>query len=251
MIAGNEAHRIRRALDSVTGWTSEIIVVTDDHVTDGTGAIAASCGAKVFCEPWQGHAVHRNFASAKASQPWLLAIDADEVVSETLRNEIVSAFQNDASRPLPAAFSFPRLSFFCGRWIRHGDWYPDRKVRLWRRDAGQWEGNPHEKLVLRGRVVPLHADLFHFSNDHIDHLLSKIGPVSTNFVRQRMARGKRTGILDLAVRPYWKFFRAYILRLGFLDGWPGYFIAWMDAFSTVTRYAKVIEAEPARTARPQ
>ena len=248
MIAGNEAHRIRRALDSVAGWTSEIIVVTDDKTTDGTDKIAEACGAKVFCEPWRGHAAHRNFASAKATQPWLLAIDADEQVPENLRDEIVSAFQNGGSR-MPAAFSFPRLSFLCGRWIRHGDWYPNRKVRLWQQGAGQWEGNPHEKLVLQGRVVPLRADLFHFSNENIDHLLSKIGPVSTNFVHQRLTRGKGTGFLDLAVRPYWKFFRAYVLRLGFLDGWQGYFIAWMDAFSTVTRYVKVIEAEQHRTSR--
>ena len=240
-----------RALASVAGWTGEIIVVTDPKVTDGTDKIAEACGAKVFCEPWKGHAAHRNFASEKATQPWLLAIDADEVVSEKLRDEIISAFQNGGSRSMPAAFSFPRLSFFCGRWIRHGDWYPDRKVRLWQRNAGRWEGNPHEKLVLPGRVTPLRADLFHYSNENIDHLLGKIGPVSTNFVRQQLARSKSTGILDLAVRPYWKFFRAYVLRLGFLDGWPGYFIAWMDAFSTVTRYAKVIEAEQEQTARPK
>jgi glycosyltransferase involved in cell wall biosynthesis len=243
VIASNEAHRLRRALDSVQGWTNEIILAIDDEVTDGTDKIAAAYGAKIFSQPWRGHAGHRNFASSHATQPWLLAIDADEVVSGPLRDEIIAAFQNHARRPLPAAYSFPRLSFFAGRWIRHGNWYPDRKVRLWRKEAGQWEGDPHEKLVLQGDVVPLRADLFHFSNENIDHLLGKIGAVSTNFVRQKRARGQSAGFLDLAVRPFWKFFRAYILRLGFLDGWPGYFIAWMDAFSTVTRYAKVIEAE--------
>ncbi len=140
-----------------------------------------SYGAKVISQPWHGHAAHRNFASAHATQPWLLAIDADEVVSEKLRDEIIAAFQNHGSAP-PAAYSFPRLSFFCGRWIRHGNWYPDRKVRLWRKDTGQWEGDPHEKLVLRGTVVRLRADLLHFSNENIDHLLGKIGLVSTNFV---------------------------------------------------------------------
>ena len=165
------------------------------------------------------------------------------MVSDPLRAEIIAAFQNQNAGPLPAAYSFPRLSFFGGRWIRHGNWYPDRKVRLWRKDAGQWEGDPHEKLVLQGDVVPLRAELFHYSNENIDQLLGKISVVSTIFVRQCQVRQRRTGWTDLAVRPFWKFFRAYILRLGFLDGWPGYFIAWMDAFSTVTRYAKVIEAE--------
>ncbi len=243
IIAGNEAARICRALNSVAGWVAEIIVATDDKVTDNTGKIAAAFGAKVFSQPWRGHAAHRNFASSHATQPWLLAIDADEVVSEKLRDEIIGSFQNHASQPLPAAYSFPRLSYFGGRWIRHGNWYPDRKVRLWRKDAGQWEGDPHEKLVLQGNVIPLRADLFHFSNENIDQLLGKISVVSSIFVRQKGARGQSASFLDLAVRPFWKFFRAYILRRGFLDGWPGYFIAWMDAFSTVTRYAKVIEAE--------
>jgi glycosyltransferase involved in cell wall biosynthesis len=247
LVAGNEAHRIRPALDSVKGWTSEIILAVDDKVTDGTDKIAETYGAKIFSQPWRGHAAHRNFASAHATQPWLLAIDADEVVSEKLRDEICAAFRRHSFHPQPAAYSFPRLSFFGGRWIRHGNWYPDRKVRLWRKDAGQWEGDPHEKLVLHGDVISLRADLFHFSNENIDHLLGKIGVVSTIFVRQCQTHHRRARWTDLAVRPFWKFFRAYVLRRGFLDGWPGYFIAWMDAFSTVTRYAKVIEAEQQET----
>jgi len=248
IVASNEAYRIRPALDSVKDWTAEIILAIDDQVTDGTDTVAQGYGAKVFSQPWRGHAAHRNFASGHATQPWLLALDADEVVSDKLRDEIVAAFQSQGSQPPPAAYSFPRLSYFCGRWIRHGNWYPDRKVRLWRKETGQWEGNPHEKLVFQGAVVALRADLLHFSNENIDHLLGKISGVSTNFVRQCQARQRHTGWTDLDIRPFWKFFRAYILRLGFLDGWPGYFIAWMDAFSTVARYAKVIEAEqPAQT----
>jgi glycosyltransferase involved in cell wall biosynthesis len=250
IVAGNEAHRIRPALDSVKDWTAEIILAIDDKVTDGTDKVAETCGAKVFSQSWRGHAAHRNFASARATQPWLLALDADEVVSDPLRDEIIAAFQNHGHATPPAAYSFPRLSFFGGRWIRHGNWYPDRKVRLWRKEAGQWEGDPHEKLVLRGAVVRLRAGLQHFSNENIDQLLGKISVVSTIFVRQCQARQRHTGWTDLAIRPCWKFFRAYVLRLGFLDGWPGYFIAWMDAFSTVTRYAKVIEAEQA-AAKPK
>ena len=247
LVAGNEAHRITRTLESVQDWTSEIILAIDDKVTDGTDKIAATYGAKIVRQPWRGHAAHRNFASAHTTQPWLLAIDADEVVSDRLRDEIIAAFQNHNARSLPTAYSFPRLSYFGGRWIRHGNWYPDRKVRLWRKDSGQWEGDPHEKLVLQGNVIPLRADLFHFSNENIDQLLGKISVVSTIFVRQKKTHGKSAGFLDLVVRPVWKFFRAYVLRLGFLDGWPGYFIAWMDAFSTVARYAKVIEAEQEQT----
>ena len=244
LVAGNEAHRIRPALDSVKGWTSEIILAIDDQVTDGTDKVGENYGAKIICQPWRGHAAHRNFAAAHATQPWLLAIDADEVVSDPLREEIIAAFRRHSFHPQPAAYSFPRLSYFAGRWIRHGDWYPDRKVRLWRKAAGKWEGDPHEKLVLQGEVVPLRANLFHFSNENIDQMLDKIKVVSTIFVRQCRDRNRRAGWLDLTIRPFWKFFRAYVIRLGFLDGWPGYFIAWVNAFSTVARYAKVIENAP-------
>ena len=188
IVAGNEAKRIRPALDSVKDWTSEIIVAIDDKVTDGTDKVAESCGAKVCSQPWHNCAAHRNFASARATQSWLLAIDADEVISDELRDEILATFKNQGQRPPPAAYSFPRLSFFCGRWIRHGDWYPDRKVRLWRKDAGDWQGDPHEKLVLQGRVIPLRSNLFHYSNESIDHILKKIGHFSSMFVRRCQTR---------------------------------------------------------------
>jgi glycosyltransferase involved in cell wall biosynthesis len=251
VVAGNEAHRIRPALDSVKDWVSEIVLAIDDKVTDGTDRVAAEYGAKVVSQPWRGHASHRNFAAQHASQPWLLAIDADEVVSEALRDEIMALFKDSTTggEPGTAAYSFPRLSYFGGRWIRHGDWYPDRKVRLWRKTAGRWEGDPHEKLVLTGEVRALRADLFHYSNENITQMLGKIELISSIFVRQCEARQRRPRWSDLAVRPFWKFFRAYVLRRGFLDGWPGYFIAWINAFSTVARYAKVIEHAQAQAAK--
>jgi glycosyltransferase involved in cell wall biosynthesis len=251
IVAANEAHRIRPALDSVKDWTSEIVVAIDDHVTDGTDKIGLAYGAKVVSQPWSNCAAHRNFASVHATQPWLLALDADEVVSDELREEIIAVFAAQSGGELPAAYSFPRLSFFCGRWIRHGDWYPDRKVRLWRKETGQWEGDPHEKLVLRGKLSPLRSNLLHYSNESIDHILKKIGHFSSMFVRRCQTEKRRVGWADLAIRPGWKFFRAYVIRRGFLDGWPGYFIAWMDAFSTVTRYSKVLEvALPKEQSKP-
>jgi glycosyltransferase involved in cell wall biosynthesis len=241
IVASNEAHRIRPALDSVKDWTSEIVLAIDDHVTDGTDKVGSAYGAKVVSQSWRGHAAHRNIAAAIATQPWVLSIDADEVVSAKLRDEIIARFKGHDDGAVPAAYSFPRLSYFAGRWIWHGDWYPDRKVRLYQKATGSWDGDPHEKLVLDGVVVRLRGELLHYSNENIDQMLGKIGLVSTIFVRQCQARGRGAGWTDLAIRPFWKFFRAYILRLGFLDGWPGYFIAWVNAFSAVVRYAKVIE----------
>jgi glycosyltransferase involved in cell wall biosynthesis len=251
MIAGNEAARIRRALESVRGWAAEIIVVLNAEVNDGTDALAAGLGARVFREPWQGHIAQKNSAVAKAGQPWVLGLDADEVVSPELIAEIQQLFAAPEKLASFAAFSFPRCTYYCGRWIRHGDWYPDRKIRLWRRGQGHWGGvNPHDRVIVSGRTGRLKKDLLHFSNESINRQIEKLVPFSDEFVRHRLATGRRTGWLDLAVRPGWRFFRAYVLRRGFLDGWPGYYIAWLNAFSALTRHVKVCEAKLPERSRP-
>ena len=240
MISGAEAHRIRRALASVAGWTSEIVLVLNAEVTDGTDAIAAEFGARVYREPWKGFVGQKNSVSDKAAQEWILGLDADEVVPQALREEIAGLL--DAPAPA-AAYNFPRCTFYCGRWIRHGDWYPDRVTRLWRRGAARWEGvEPHAYLRVDGQTGRLRRDLHHFSNESIDRQIAKIAPYSDWFVKHCLEKGRTAGVLDLAIRPWWKFLRAYFFKLGFLDGWPGYYIAWLSAFSTVTRYTKVREA---------
>jgi glycosyltransferase involved in cell wall biosynthesis len=244
IIAGNEAARIARALKSVAGWTSEIIVVLNDDIADGTDQIAESFGAKVFREPWKGHIAQKNSAAQKAAGDWILGLDADEAVSPELRDEIQKLFSEPEKLRRFAAFSFPRCTFYCGRWIRHGDWYPDRQTRLWRRGAAEWGGvDPHDKLLVAGRVGRLQNDLQHFSNDSINRQIEKLIPFSDEFVRQHLAGNRYSSWLDLALRPGWRFFRAYFLRLGFLDGWPGYYIARLNAFSALTRYTKVREAK--------
>jgi hypothetical protein len=143
-----------------------------------------------------------------------------------------------------AAFSFPRCSFYCERWIRHGDWYPDRQIRLWRRNQAEWGGiNPHDRLIVNGRVGRLKHDLLHFTNQSIAHHLSKIAPFQEVFVKNRLTNGRKVRLHELTLRPIWRFVRAYFLRRGFLDGWQGYYIATFNAFSTLTKYAMVLESE--------
>jgi glycosyltransferase involved in cell wall biosynthesis len=244
MIAGAEAPRIRRALASVVPWASEIIVVVNEEVTDGTEGIAQSVGAKVFREPWKGHIAQKNSAAAKATGDWLLGLDADEVVSPQLAIEIRSILSEGRRGEKFAAFSFPRRSWYCGRWIRHGDWYPDRQIRLWRKGRANWGGmDPHDKLLVRGRVGKLRADLHHYSNESIARQIAKISPYQQEYVKQYLARGRSAGWVEFAVRPIWRFVRAYIVRRGFLDGWQGFYIAALSSFSTLTRYALVREAE--------
>lgn len=245
IVAGNEAHRIRRALESVAGWASEIVVVTDENVTDGTEEIAASYGAKVIREPWKGISGHRNLASEKATQPWLLALDADEVVSPALRAEIIqTTTATDARESVSyAAYGFPRCTLFFGRWIRHGDWYPDRIVRLWQNGRGHWSGNLHEKLIVQGSIGYMRGEILHYSMESLEQRIKKTLKYADIFARTCAEQGRTVTFLDLLVRPPWRFWRAYLFRLGFLDGWQGFTIAWLAAFYTFLRYAKAREAQ--------
>jgi glycosyltransferase involved in cell wall biosynthesis len=241
IIAGNEAHRIGNALKSVQGWTSEIIVVINDSVNDGTDKVVESFGGKVFREPWRGFGPQKNSAIAKTGQEWLLNLDADEVVSPELRAEIQQVVAASGSH---AAYCFPRLTQYCGRWIRHGDWYPDYQTRLWRRGQVRWsDASVHETPVVSGSVGWLRAELRHHSMESVEHQIQKTIAYANDFVRQCQASGRKAGITDLFFRPPWRFFRSYFLKLGFLDGWRGLSIAWMTAFYTFLRYFKALEAQ--------
>ncbi|MCX6885687.1 MAG: glycosyltransferase family 2 protein [Verrucomicrobia bacterium] len=243
LIAGNEAARIGRALASVAGWASEIVVVLNEDVSDGTDRIAESHGAKVYREPWKGHIAQKNSAAEKATQPWLLGLDADEEVTAELRDEIGALFGYESEDHI-TAYSMPRCSYYCGRWMRHGDWYPDRKVRLWRRGKGQWAGkNPHDKLVVSGSVGRLRGDLLHHSMTDLDHHVRKASQYSALFADQSNPEAPKVGVISLWFRPMWRFLRCFFIRLGFLDGWQGYLVAYMVAFETFLRYAKVRELQ--------
>lgn len=248
LIAGNEAARIRRALTSVSGWAAEIVVVLNEDVNDGTDQIAAEYGAKVYREKWQGFGPQKNSAAAKCTQPWLLNLDADEEVTPGLAEEIRRVV---TGAPALAAYRFPRLTQFCGRWISHGDWYPDYQTRLWQRGQAQWSADAvHEKLVVAGPVGRLEGELRHYLADTIDRQIAKISSYTEGLARAARARGKQSGIAEMLFRPAWRFFRSYILRLGMLDGWQGVYIAWMTAFYTATRYAKICAA-PAEPPAPR
>lgn len=240
IVSGAEAHRIGRALESVVGWTSEIIVVLNQEVRDGTDEVAKRFGAKLFREPWKGFVGQKQSAAEKASQRWLLNLDADEIVTPGLAREIQTVVGQSA--PTHAAYQFPRCTFYCGRWIRHGDWYPDRVLRLWQGGKARWVGEePHARLEVVGTIGRLHSDLHHYSNESIARQIGKIAPYHEDFVQRRVAAGQPAGWFELGVRPLWRFWRAYLFRLGFLDGWQGLYIAGMSAFSTLTRYAMVRE----------
>ncbi|MGA1237405.1 MAG: glycosyltransferase family 2 protein [Limisphaerales bacterium] len=240
IISGAESERIGRTLSSVAKWCAEIIVVLNEDGHDGTEEIVRSFGGLVYREPWKGHISQKNSAASKATQPWILSLDADEEVPAPLRNEIQSAVAANPSRF--AVYEFPRCTFYCGKWIRHGDWYPDRVRRLWQRGKARFGGeNPHDRLDADGKIGRLKSELWHYSFQNIEHQISKIAPYQKAEVNRRIAANRPARMFELVIRPWWRFLRGYVFRLGFLDGWQGYYIARVNAFSTLTRYAMLRE----------
>lgn len=242
LISAAEAHRIRLALDSVAGWTSEIRVVLNEDVQDGTQELVERYGGTVYREPWRGFVAQKNSVSDKATQPWVLGLDADEAVSDALRDELQAVFDGHPQRF--AAYDFPRCTEYFGRWIRHGDWYPDRCTRLWQRGQARWAGaDPHARLVVEGRIGHLRGDLLHRSMETFEHQISKNIRYADDFARHCAAEGLQVHARDLLLRPLWRFVRGYLLRGGFRDGWQGCSIAWMTAFYTFLRYGKALAAQ--------
>ena len=243
IIAKNEAHPLPRCLASVRDWVSEIVVVLND-TTDASEALARAAGAQVHHLPWRGYRDTKNAAIDLTTRPWVLSLDADEEVSPALRADI-TAFLARSDLNAVAGVRFPRKVWFVDRWITHGDWYPDYSLRLFHRERARWGGDPfvHEKIECQGPVVTLRGDLHHYSFPTLSSHVAKINSFADLFVRQQQARGTRFSVVTAIVRPGWRFFRAYVLKLGFLDGFPGFYIAWATAFGAFVRYSRLYEEE--------
>ena len=243
VVAKNEAANLPRCLASVQGWTAEIVVALN-ATTDASEALTLAAGARVHHLPWQGFRDTKNAALALAAQPWALCLDADEEVSPALCADLVAFF----ARPDLATFAgarFPRKVWFIDRWITHGDWYPDLSLRLVQRSRARWGGDQfvHEKMVCDGPVATLRGDLHHYSFPTLSSHVAKINPFADLFVQQQQARGTRFSVFSAVVRPFWRFLRAYVFKLGFLDGFPGFYIAWATAFGAFVRYSRLYEAQ--------
>lgn len=246
IVARNEAHNLPRCLASVRGWTAETLVVLN-HTTDDSAAVATAHGARVHELPWQGFRDTKNAASALATHPWILSLDADEEVSSALRAELQRFFAGGDHTRFHGA-RFPRKVWFLDRWITHGDWYPDYSLRLFHRDHAHWGGDAfvHEKIDCAGPVATLRGDLHHYSFPTLASHVAKINAFAELFVRQRQASGERFSLFAVIFRPFWRFFRAYVLKLGFLDGFPGFYIATATAFGAFVRYSRLYEVAHSR-----
>ena len=241
VIAQNEAENLKLSLASVSAWVSDIVVVIND-CTDNTREVAGSFGARVFEHPWQGFRDQKNIALDYAEKPWVLSLDADEVISEQLKKSIM-VFLNE-NDPAVTGAVFARKTRFLGRWIKHGDWYPDRNLRLFRNGSGRFGGpNIHEKIIIKGHTVNIKGDLLHYSFPDIGIYHRKQLIYTEDFFRRQIEDGKKWSSVQTILRGFWRFFRAYILRLGFLDGFAGFYIAFATAYFTLFRYTQLYEHE--------
>jgi glycosyltransferase involved in cell wall biosynthesis len=248
IVAKNEAHNLPRCLASVQGWVAEIVLALND-TKDDSEAVAVRHGAVVHHLPWLGYRDTKNAALALAAHDWVLSLDADEEVSPALRATIEGFFRGDYDRF--AGARFPRKVWFIDRWITHGDWYPDYSLRLLHRARARWGGDAfvHEKVQCDGAVATLPGDLLHHSFPSLASHVAKINPFADLFVRQQQAKDARFSLFAALFRPFWRFFRAYVIKLGFLDGFPGFYIAWATAFGTFVRYSRLYETEFRRPPR--
>jgi glycosyltransferase involved in cell wall biosynthesis len=248
IVARNEADTLPRCLASVRGWTAEQIVALNG-CTDASAEVSREAGAQVHEVEWRGFRDTKNAALALAHQRWILCLDADEEVSTALRQEIERFFAEGRDR-LHAGARFPRKVWFLNRWITHGDWYPDHNLRLVQAGRARWGGDAfvHEKLECDGPVATLRGDLHHYSFPSLASHVAKINPFADLFVQAQRARGRRFSLAAAIFRPGWRFFRAYVVRAGFLDGFPGFYIALATAFGAFVRYSRLYEDQ--HRARP-
>ena len=244
VITLNEEKRLPACLSSVR-FADEIVVV-DSGSSDRTLEIARGFTRKVFHQDWLGMNGQKAFALTQTTGDWILNLDADEAASPELQAEV----KDIVSRPAvqEAGFLIPRLTFYQGRPIRHGGWYPDRKLRLFRRAAGRWAGeDPHDQVAVEGPLGLLRGELLHYTYEDLAHQVSALSQYAEAAAQVKRKAGERFRVERLLFNPPGAFLRAYLLKQGFRDGLPGLLIAGMNGFYTFLKYARLWELE--RSAR--
>lgn len=235
----NEELNIKDCLESVS-WADEIIVV-DAFSTDRTVEIARELTDRVILREWPGHIGQSQFATDQTENLWVFSIDADERVSPALRDEILAI---DLKNTPHDAFDMPRRHFFMRRWINHSGWYPDRNIRLFRKDRCWWGGyEPHDKIQVPGTLAHLKNDIYHYVYRDMTHYAETKNRYASRTARDHYAKGRRSNLVHLTLRPLYTFFDRYLIRLGILDGLPGYVISVMEAYGVFLKYLKLYEIQ--------
>ena len=233
----NEERNIERCIHSLHGVADEIVVI-DSFSEDNTRNICEKLGVRFIQHKFEGYIEQKNWAITQAGFPHVLSLDADEALSQELKQSIIRVKENMTAD----GYYFNRLNNYCGKWIKHCGWYPDRKLRLWDSRKGKWTGiNPHDKYELNQGSVEnfLEGDLLHYSYYTIYQHVEQANKFSEIQAKDYFNNGKSTNIFDILIRPAWKFLRCYIINAGFLDGFYGFVICMITAHSTFLKYAKL------------
>lgn len=243
IITLNAASQLEACLKSAA--FADDIVVVDSGSTDGTIALAEARGARVVKQAWLGYGPQKQFAVEQARHDWVLCLDADERVTPELRTAVAEAL----AAPAFAAYRFPRCNRFMGRYLRHGEGYPDWSLRLFDRRRARWSSDPvHEKVVADGPVGTLAGDLLHDSAETLATYLGKQNRYTTLAAEAAVANGKRAGYVRLFFSPIIRFIKFYFLRQGFRDGLPGLVHIGIGCFNSFMKYAKMLEVRAAQAA---
>ena len=240
IITLNEEKSISRCLQSVKAVADEIIVV-DSLSTDKTREIALAHQAIVIEQPFLGFIQQKNFALSKATNSYVLSLDADEALSEELSQSILK----EKSKGFPKdGYMMNRLHFYCGKWIRHGTYYPDRKIRLVNKEKAQWGGtNPHDKIIMQkdSTLQVLKGDMLHYIYQTYEEHMLQTNKFSTIAAEEMYKAGKKPSYFKLVINPAWAFLYGFFIRAGFLDGFTGFMVAKFTSMHSFLKYAKLIK----------
>lgn len=236
LITLNCAGSLRATLESL-GFCDEIVAV-DSGSTDGTLELLQQFGVKLLQESWRGFGPQKQFAIEHASHDWVLCIDSDEIVSAPLRESIEAALV----APGVQCYEFPRCNRFLGRYLKHGEGYPDLSLRLFDRRHARWSDDlVHEKVITLGVVGRIQGDLLHHSEDSIESYLAKQNRYTTLAAKALIEEGAPVPLAKVLFSPMFRFIKFYFLRAGFLDGLPGLIHILIGCFNSFAKYAKMIE----------
>lgn len=237
IITFNEEVNIARCLESLQGIADEIVVV-DSYSTDQTEHICNQYPVKFIRYEWQGYTHTKNYANSLVESDYILSIDADEALSEQLKESLLTLKQAPVD---DTVWVVSRLTNYCGTWIKHCGWYPDKKTRLWKKDQAHWEGEIHERLITKGTLNHklLNGNLLHYSFHSIEQHISTINKYSTIAAQEKLKKGKSTNLLRILVKPTAKFVIAYFFKLGFLDGFYGFIVCRNSAYSSFLKEVKL------------
>ncbi|MCQ2308366.1 MAG: glycosyltransferase family 2 protein [Bacteroidales bacterium] len=240
IITFNEERNIRRCIESVRDIADEIVVV-DSMSTDSTEEICNTLGVRFFSQKWLGYSEQKNFANSLASNDWILSIDADEALSEELKKSITELKKRDFDEH--NVFCLNRLTNYCGHWIRHCGWYPDRKIRIWNRNVGKWKGEIHETIEFTTETKDnlLRGDMLHYSFNTPEDFEKQMTKFALMRGKHYFMKGRRNAGLNIIFSPIYAFIKHYIFQLGFLDGADGLHICRITAKTTKLKYKTLKE----------